>query len=420
MIKTHKLRSGLRILTIPQNNTRTVTVLALVGTGSKYETKEINGVSHFLEHMFFKGTKNRPKPLDISSPIENVGGVFNAFTTQDLTGYYIKVDALHLDLALDIVADIFLHSLFPAREIKKEKGVVVEEINMRKDTPMIRVRDLWEQFLYGEQPAGWDVAGTKESVLSLLRKDITSYMENQYIAKNTVLCLAGNLKEKRAVAKARKLFRAVSQGDFHKKVPVKERQSRPGVLLEWRKTDQTHLAFGARGYNLFEEDRFASEVLATILGGGMSSRLFVEVREKLGLAYYVSSSSESNPDTGFFVTFAGVKNENARQAVRVIKREYDKAAKKRVSAKELRAAKDRMKGLLALSLESSDAKAEFYGVQEVLENRFFTPEELYGKIEKVKAKDVQRVAQHMFSPERLNLVMLGPVQSKKTFQELLS
>ena len=419
MIKTTKLKSGLRILTIPQQNTRTVTVLVLVGTGSKYEEKRINGTSHFLEHMFFKGTKKRSTPLDIAGPIENVGGIFNAFTSQDLTGYYVKVDASHLELALDMVADIYLNSLLPAREITKEKGVVIEEINMRRDTPMIHVADLLDKFLYGDQPAGWDTAGTKETVLGLSRNDLVSYMQSQYVAKNTVVCVAGNMKEEKVRERARRLFSSISQKNFKDKIEVIESQKKPEVLLEHRATDQTHLALAARGYNLFHKDRFATELLAAILGGGMSSRLFTEVREKLGLAYYISTSAEANPDTGFLVTFAGVKNENTVKAVEVIAREYQKLATTKIAASELRAAKDRIKGRMALSLESSDAKAEFYGMQEILQNHFFTPEQLYDRIERVKVTDIQRVAKDMFQPKNLNLIMLGPFKKKQKFEKLL-
>lgn len=420
MIKTTKLKSGLRVLTIPQQNTRTVTVLVLVGTGSKYEKKRTNGISHFLEHMFFKGTKKRPAPFKIAGPIENVGGTFNAFTSQDLTGYYIKVDATHLDLALDMVADIYLNSLLPLQEIAKEKGVVIEEINMRRDTPMIHVADLLEQFLYGDQPAGWDTAGTKETVLSLSQKDLASYVQSQYVASNTVVCVAGNMKEEKVKKRVEKLFSVISQKNFANKVEVVESQEKANVFLEFRETDQTHLAFAARGHKLSHKDRFSQDIIAAILGGGMSSRLFSEVREKLGLAYYISTSSEANPDTGFVATFAGVKNENAQKAVKVIAREYKRLASTKVAAAELSNAKDRIKGRMALSLESSDAKAEFYGMQEILENQFFTPEQLYGRIEKVKVGDIQRVAKAMFQPKNLNLVVLGPFKKKHKFKHILS
>ncbi|MCH8244408.1 insulinase family protein [Patescibacteria group bacterium] len=419
MIKTTKLKSGLRVLTIPQQNTRTVTVLLLVGTGSKYEEKRTNGISHFLEHMFFKGTKKRPTPLDIAGPIENVGGVLNAFTSQDLTGYYIKVDASHVDLALGMVADIFLNSLMPSPEIQKEKGVVIEEINMRKDSPMTHVADLWDQFLYKDQPAGWDVAGTKESVSRLTRNDLFSYMKSQYVAKNTVVCVAGNIVEKKIIKNVQKLFSQVSTKDFKRRPKVQETQKQPEVLLEFRKTGQTQIALGSRGYTLSHKDRFAQEILAVILGGGMSSRLFMEIREKLGLAYYIRTVSELSPDTGYLATFAGLKNENVQKALKVIMKEYRKLAAKKVSLKELRNAKDRMKGQMALSLESSDAKAEFYGIQEILENHFFTPEEVYDRIEKVKVSDIQRVARNLFAGKNLNLVVLGPFKDKKAFLKLL-
>ena len=395
-------------------------MLVLVGTGSKYEEKRTNGISHFLEHMFFKGTKKRPTPLDIAGPIENVGGILNAFTSQDLTGYYIKVDAAHLKLALDMVADIFLNSLLVQKEITKEKGVVIEEINMHKDSPMIHVVDLLEQFLYGDQPAGWNTAGTKETVQGLTRADLLSYMQSQYVAENTVVCVAGNMKEKKVREKVGKLFSSISHKNFKNKVAVRESQKKPEVLLEFRKTDQTHIAFAARGFNLFHKDRFVQEIIAAILGGGMSSRLFTEVREKLGLAYYIATSSESNPDTGFLATFAGVKNENAQKVVGVIAKEYKKLAVTKIALTQLRNAKDRIKGRMALSLESSNAKAEFYGIQEILEHQFFTPEQLYDRIENVKVSDIQRVAKNMFTPKNLNLVILGPLKDKQSFLKFLS
>jgi len=419
MIKTTKLKSGLRVLTIPQKSTRTVTVLVLVGTGSKYEDRRTSGISHFLEHMFFKGTKKRPTPLDIAGPIENVGGYFNAFTSQDLTGYFVKVDVLHADLALEMVADIFQNSLMSSSEIQKEKGVVIEEINMRKDSPMTHVADLWDQFLYGDQPAGWDVAGTKKSVSGLSRKDLFSYMKSQYVAKNTLVCVAGNIVEEKTMRNIQKLFSQISTKDFKRRPEVIESQKQPEVLLEYRKTGQTQIALGSRGYTLSHKDRFAQEILAVILGSGMSSRLFMEIREKLGLAYYIRTVSELSPDTGYLTTFAGLKNENVEKALKVIMREYRKLAAKKVSLKELRNAKDRMKGQMALSLESSDSKAEFYGIQEILEHRFFTPEQVYGKIDKVKSSDIQRVAKDLFQGKNLNLVVLGPFKEKKAFLKLL-
>lgn len=418
-IKKKTLKNGLRILTIPQKGTQAVTVLVLVGTGSKYEKKEQGGISHFLEHMFFKGTKKRPTPIAVSEPLDEIGGVFNAFTGEEYTGYFAKVDKAHAELALDWVADIFLNSLMPKNEIEKEKGVVIEELNMHTDIPMAFVQILWNRLLYGDQPAGRDIVGTKESIQGFLKSDIVSYMNNQYVASNTIVCIAGNIKRAAIEKQAVKAFLGIGTSKPFGKAVVIERQTAPELLVEFRKTDQTHLNIGVRGYNLSHKKRFAQELLSVILGGMMSSRLFIEIREKLGIAYYISADSESDPDTGYLVVQAGIKNENTAKAIKTILQEFKKIAKNKVSSQELTKAKENVKGKMALSLESSDRKASFYGLQELLENQIFTPQEIYDKIDAVTVSDIQKVAQDLFCPEKLNCVVLGPFKDKEPFKKLL-
>ena len=419
MPKKTTLKSGLRILTIPQRGTKTVTVLVLVGTGSKYETKDKSGISHFLEHMFFKGTIKRPAPLLVAEALDQVGGQYNAFTGEDYTGYYAKVDSSHFDLALEWVADIFLHSTLSAKEIEKEKGVVMEELHMYRDNPARHVDNLWMRLLYGDQPAGWDIVGRPESIGGFSRSDLQEYVKRQYTASNTVVCVAGNIKQKQAVEKARQAFAHIGTTASAPKVSVKEAQQSPGFLVEWRKTNQTNIALGVRAYNLSDPRRFAQLLAAVTLGGMMSSRLFVEVREKLGLAYDISTASENNPDTGYFVTTAGVKNGSAEQAIQAILKEYKKLKTIRISKTELTKAKEYEKGKLALELESSNAKASFYGAQELLEGFMLTPEQLYDKINQVTPEDIKAVAQDLFVPEKLNLVGLGPYRQEAIFLPLL-
>ena len=419
MFEKTTLQNGLRVIAVPHRDTKTVTVLALIGTGSKYETKKINGLSHFLEHMFFKGTKNRPSHMEITEPIDRVGGVLNAFTAEDWTGYFIKTGAAHVNLNLDLVSDIFLNPLFPEQEIMKEKTVVIEEINMCKDSPMRHIQDLWGQHLYGDQPAGWDIAGTKESVLGLSRQDLLEYVGSQYVAPPTVLVVAGNIDPAEVMRKAEKLFASMPVSGFKEKVKVKEAQKKSETFVEYRKTDQVHIALGVRAFNAFHSLRYAQELLALILGGMMSSRLFVEVREKLGIAYAISTASDANPDTGSLVTSAGIKQDSIEIAIRTILKEYKRLREETVSPRELRKIKDHAIGQSVIALESSDANASFYGMQELLENRIFTPEEVYGKIQAVTAGDMQRLAQEIFQNNRLNLVVLGPFKKKEAFQKLL-
>ncbi len=419
MFKKTILKNGLRIITVPQESTQAVTVLVLVGTGSKYETKEINGISHFLEHMFFKGTKNMPDKLEIAETLDRVGGMYNAFTGEEYTGYYAKTAFSKFDLALKWVSDIYLNSLLPEKEVKRERGVIIEEINMINDNPMSRVGLSWNSLLYGDQPAGWDIAGTKETVSSIGRKDLFEYMKRQYTAPNTVVCVAGKIKEGEVIEKVKKYFSSMENSEPKGKAKVIEDQKKPASLVDYKETDQTHLCLGVRGYNVFHPKKYTQDVLSVLLGGMMSSRLFMEVREKLGLAYYVKTESDCNPDTGFLVTQAGVENGNVQKAVLTILKEYRKISQKKVPAKELKKAKEYIKGKTALSLESSDELAAFYGVHELLEKRILTPKEIYAKIDKVTSGDILAVAKDIFKPQGLNLALVGPHKDRKIFDGLL-
>lgn len=420
MFKKTTLNNGLRIITVPQKNSQAVTVLALVGTGSKYETKEISGISHFLEHMYFKGTKKRPTALEISETLDKLGGVFNAFTSEEFTGYYAKVAFLQFETALEWVSDIYLNSLLPEREVEKERKVITEEINMYLDTPMLYLTELWKELLYGDQPAGWDVAGSKESVSKISRKQLFDYMKSQYVAGNTVICVAGKVTATHVVKKVEECFSKIKVAEHNLKPAVLEKQKKPQVLLRFKKTDQTHLALGVRTfYNVFHPKKYVAELLGIILGGMMSSRLFTEIREKLGLAYYVKTLSESDTDTGYLMTLAGIDNSRVEKAVSSILKEYKKISRTKVSTAELKKVKENLKGKLSLYLETSDARASFCASQELLENKIMTPEEIFKKIDKVSQNDILKVAKEIFKPERLNLALIGPFKEKEKFQKLL-
>ncbi len=420
MFQKITLKNGLRIIFVPQKNSQTVTVLALVGTGSKYETKKTNGISHFLEHMFFKGTEKRPNALAVSEIMDKLGGAFNAFTSEEHTGYYAKVGAFHFEAALDWVSDIYLNSLLPKKEIEKERRVIIEEINMYLDTPMLYIGELWKSLLYGDQPAGWDVAGTKENVAKISRKELFNYMSSQYVARNTIVCVAGKIPFLQIKNKINKYFSKIKIGKNFSKPAVSEKQEKPKLSLFYKKTDQAHLALGVRTfYNFFHPQKYAAGLLSVILGGMMSSRLFTEVREKLGLAYYVKTSAEADTDTGYLVTLAGVDNSRVDKAIVAILREYKKISKKKVPVAELKKAKDNFKGKLSLGLETSDAKAFFYAGQELLQNKILTPEEIFREIDKISANDIIKTAKDIFKPERLNLALIGPFKDKERFQKLL-
>jgi predicted Zn-dependent peptidase len=419
MYKKITLKNGLRILIVPAKSTKAVTVLTIVGTGSKFENKDINGISHFLEHMFFKGTKKRPDKLQIAEDLDMVGGNFNAFTGTDYTGYYAKVASKHFDLAMDWVSDIYLNSLLPEEEVDKEKGVIIEEINMYYDHPMRYIYTLWQQLLYGDQPAGWDIAGTKEVVSKLTRQQMFDYRAKHYVASNTIVVVAGNVTVQKAVAAAKKSFAGINTEEPGEKQQVVENQSVPGLLVNSRKTDQTHIALGVRAYNLFHPMRHASDLLATILGGMMSSRLWIEVREKLGLGYYIGTENPTDPDTGSLVTVAGIDSRKIDLGITTILKEYKRIKEEKVPASELKKAKDNVIGKMILSLESSDALAAFYANQELLEKKILTPEAIFKKINNVTAGDIQKVARDLFRPENLNLAVIGSYDDEKRFRDLL-
>ncbi len=429
------LPNGLRVIAASMKDTQTVTVIVAVAAGSKYETKKINGLSHFLEHMLFKGTKKRPKTKDISEALDAIGGEYNAFTGKERTAYYAKVDARHLPLALDVVSDIFLNSKIDEKEIERERGVILQEINMYEDTPMAQVGDIFEDLLYGDQPAGWEIIGSKENIARLKRQDFMNYLQKNYTPSKTVVCVAGNLgtssgsflgktgdaAEKKVFQKVSDIFSKMKRRSPGRKEKVIERQAGPRIKIKKKKTDQVHLILGARAYDVFHPDRFVLSLLANILGGSMSSRLFLSVRERLGLAYYVKSSYEGYTDSGYLAVSAGVDTDpsKAGKTVKTILGELRKIRRTRVGKKELQKSKDNLRGKMALSLESSDEVASFLAEQELSKEEIQTPEEIMKQVEKVSADDIMRVAGKIFVDNKLNLALIGPVDDKKGLEKIL-
>ena len=420
MVNKKTLSNGLRIITIPQKNTSTVTFLVLVKTGSKYETKDINGISHFLEHMFFKGTLKRPNTINIAETLDRVGGEYNAFTSKEVTGYWAKVDAKHQDIALDWISDIFLNSKLDATELEREKGVIIEEMNMYLDTPTAYIGDLWDSVLYGDQPAGWKVIGEKENIQAMNRDKIVDYLNKHYSAENTIVCVAGNISDKAVQAKIRQAFEKINNTAPVDKGTVKEEQTKPSSLVYFKETDQTHLCLGVRAYNIFHPDRYAMSLLGTILGGNMSSRLFISVRERQGLAYYIKTFSDVGSDVGSFLTQAGIDHKNIEKVIGMILEEYKSLKNNLISEEELQKAKDYTKGHMSLSLESSDSQAFFHAEQEIIKKEILTLEQIFKKIDQVTVNDIKRVANDIFKSKGLNLAVIGPFKEKEKFDKLLS
>ena len=413
------LKNGLRIITVPLRQVKSVTVLIMVGAGSRYETRQTNGLSHFLEHMFFKGTEKRPTRFDIYSAIDALGGEFNAGTAKDYIEFYIKVASPHFDLALDVLTDCLLHSKFVEKEIELEKGVIIEEINLYEDTPIIKVGDVFEELLYDDSPLGWEITGKKEVIKKFKRKDFLTYVGDFFVPNNLVVTIAGDFKQKKVLEMIDNYFGGLPKGSVPKWDEVQEEQEEPDVLLRPKKTDQAHFRLGVRAFPLGHKNRYAMAILDTILGKTASSRINVEVREKRGLAYYVRSGRQAYKDVGHWATQAGVDVGKLGEAVKVILTELAKIKRTKIKNGELKRAKEHLKGRLILSLEDSRAVASFYGEQELLENKIKTPKEVIARLDEVTIEDVSRTAQEIFVPERLNLAVIGPYQDDSRFKDLL-
>lgn len=413
------LPNGLRVILAPMKEAATATVLITTATGSRYETKKENGLSHFLEHMFFKGTKKRPTALSISEELDAVGGEYNAFTSKDRTAYYAKVDAKHTEMALDIVSDIFLNSTLPAEEIDRERGPILQELNMYEDTPVRHIGDVFEMLLYGEHPLGRDIIGTRENIKGFKRADFIRYLNRAYVASNVVVGIAGNFDVAWAKEVIERDFSGMRTGKNPERKRIIERQKAPAIRLQKKKTDQTHFILGVRTFDFSHEDRYVLAVLSTILGGGMSSRLFMAVRERRGLAYSVHTGTDAYHDAGYLATQCGVEHENLEKTIRVILDEYRRIREEVVPEKELVKAKEHIKGSMAMHLESSDDIVSFLVDQEALKGEIILPEERFAKIDAVSSEDIRRVAEMIFRPERLNLASIGPQTSAKKLEKML-
>ena len=413
------LKNGLRVITAPMKDNPTVTVLVLVEAGSKYEDKKVNGISHFLEHMCFKGTIKRPTAVDISKELDALGSQYNAFTAQEYTGYYAKSDARHFSQIFDVVSDIYLNSTFPEKEMQREKGVIIEEINMYEDMPQKHVQELMMKLLYGDQPAGRNIAGEKKNILRMKRDDFVNYKSRHYLPEATVLVVTGQITTKQVMSQVNKTFGSVKRGHKIGKVKIKEIQKKPEVLINFKKTDQTHFILGVRSYDLFSSQNAVLSVLGGVLGGGMSSRLFQKLREELGVCYYVRAYNDPYTDHGFFQISAGVDNKRINEVIQAVLIECQKLKDFKVNEEELNKVKECLIGNLKLSLELSDDIANFYGGQELLKRKIEKAEEKIKKIRQVTADQIQSLAKNIFRNNKLNLALIGPFRGKTEFYKIL-
>ncbi len=414
------LKNGLPVILVPVNEVESITTMVLVGAGSRYENKNNNGVSHFLEHMAFKGTKKRPTALEIASLFDGIGAESNAFTGKEYTGYYIKSAASKVEISLDVLSDMLTNLLLDSKEIEKEKGVILEEINLYEDTPTRRIGDLFENLLYGDVPMGWDIGGEKEVIKKVTREDFVSYMGKFYSATNMTIVIAGKMDVNNMRKMIEKYFSGINKFKTNLASKVAEKQKKPKVAIKHKKTEQAHFAIGVRTVGLLDEkDRYALSILSAILGGGMSSRLFHEVREKRGLAYYVRTTSQSYTDCGYLATFVGADPKRIDEAISVVCEEYKKIQKNgEITKEELKKAKEYAKGHFVLELEDTMSVAIMYGMSALLEKKLENPDEIIAKTDAVSLKDIERVVKkYMTGP--LNLALIGNFTDKSRFENLL-
>ncbi len=403
----HILPNGLRLVTVPMADNPSVTVLVMVEAGSKYETKEINGLSHFLEHMVFKGTPRRPKASEISKELDSIGAHYNAFTGQEYTGYYAKAATRHFDKVLDVVSDMYLNPLFESAEIEKEKGVIIEELRMYKDLPQQHVHEVLAELMYADQPAGWPVIGTEQTIRSFTRDHFIAYRKDHYVSKATTVVVSGNINEQEVIEKVTKAFAGMETGNKKDKLDVDDSQKASAIKVQFKDTDQTHLVMAFRTFSIFDPRIYTMRLIAAVLGAGMSSRLFSKMRDQLGICYYIGASHSPSTDHGDLSITAGVDNSRVEEGIRGILEEIERIKKEPVSEAELRKVKDYLAGTMMLELETSDARAEYTGAQETIKKRIDSPEERIAAINKVTAEDMQKLAQEIFVPERMNLALIG-------------
>ncbi|MFH1284697.1 MAG: pitrilysin family protein [Candidatus Peregrinibacteria bacterium] len=418
MFRKTTLQSGLRIITEKLSGTKAVTVLVLVGAGSRYENEKIRGISHFLEHMFFKGADRFKSTKEVSEAIDSVGGEFNAFTGKEYAGYFVKVSSEFVDVACDVLSDMMINSKFPQEEIEKERGVILEEYNMYQDTPMYQIGWNFENLVFGDQPLGWDEIGTRDVIKSVMHEDFMSYKKKLYSPDNTVIAVVGNIDNDEAVEKIEKYFEMEESKKAYEFSPLKDLDGGRLHLTE-KKTEQAHIALGFPGYSERHKDHWTMKLLSVILGGNMSSRMFLGVREAKGLAYYIHTTTDNYIDGGSIVTNAGVDLTRIDEAVTSIIEEYRKIRDDGVPAAELVKAKAFLKGKTVLKLEDSEEYAHLLGKYELLHDQAKSPEEIFKLIDAVKEADLKRVLADIFKEDKMKLAVIGPYPDKEKFLGLM-
>jgi predicted Zn-dependent peptidase len=418
MFTIENLPSGLPVLTAPSDGTESVTVMVFAGAGSRYEKNAERGISHFLEHMFFKGGRVYRNTKEVSAAIDGVGGDFNAFTGKEYAGYYVKVAASEIELACDVLSDMLLHASFPQEEIEKERGVIMEEERMYQDTPMYRAGWDFEELLYGDCPLGWDTIGQETVIRSVNQEDFQKHKDRLYTADNLVLTFAGKVTPKQSMELATRFFSGINGKKGREFEPLKK-YGKKKVFLRTKNTEQAHLVLGFPGLPSVDPDHFVMKVLSVILGGNMSSRMFLNIREAKGLCYYIATELDNYLDAGSLSTRAGIDQSRLHEAITAIRHEYEVCADKGVTDEEVNRAKEYLKGKITLGLEDSEERAHFYGKQRLLYPETRTIEEYFRQIDAVTKERVDALAKRVLRIPELRLVVIGKEEDEAGLAKLL-
>lgn len=414
--KKEVLNNGMILLSIPMA-TESVTAILLIKVGSRNESKKINGLSHFVEHMVFKGTQQWPTTQEVNRVIDSVGGVFNAFTGQEYTGFWVKLAKKHLPLGLEFLNQIIFHCKLPEIELERERGVILEEIKMRYDDPMVKVADSFVSQVYSVTTLGFDVIGTSKNIKTIKREEFLKHLKKWYQPKNMVLAVAGGIGEVKETAE--KIFKNEKNNFSNQPEKLKFIQHKPQIQVINKSIEQAHFCLGLRTFGYDDPDRYVLAVLKTILGGNTSSRLWNEIREDRGLAYYVRTTTDAFMETGYLVTQAGCSTKKLEETIKLTVKEYEKISRKPVGGKELRLAKEYLRGRLALAFEDSQTVAGEYGESLLLEGKVRSLAEIYHRLDKVSVTKIQQLAKRIFDLSQLNLTIVGPFKNKEKFARLL-
>lgn len=408
-----RLPTGLEVMLVPSHEAQTATISILVKAGLEYETKEKNGISHFLEHMFFKGTKKLPTHKKIQTILDSMGARNSASTDLESINYYIKVGSYNLEKIIDIIADMYLNPLLKSTEIEKERGVIIEEINMSEDDPISKSWDVFVKMIYGNQTIGWGILGSKENIKKFGRNDFLNYLKNNYTADKTLIVVSGRFNRNKIIKIIKEKFKSIKTTSGSSKIATKLiTQDQPRVSINYKKTEQANFILGGEGVNRFDDRRFTLYLLGEILGGSMSSRLFLRIREEMGMAYSIGFSASVYGDHGTFFAYGGVDPNNLEKVILAIKEELDKIANRAPSISELNKARECIKGSFLLKLETPDNWADQFSSSYFFKGKISSVNSIFKEYDKVRPIDIKNLAQELFNPKKMNLAIVGPLQKK--------